>query len=357
MVMSTETMFNTEQERWQAVIARNPAADAFFVYAVKTTGVYAVPSSASKLPKRENVIFFDSAAAAESAGFRVNRHSAGNRRDTDTRWAEIITQICRSLEDADPLPKVEVLAKQVGFSPSYFYRVFKSVTGVTPNAYINALKNRRFVTNVENSKSTTEAIYQAGFSSNSRFYETSNARLGMNSQEYRQGGKGQRIHFAVGESALGAILVAQTLKGICAILIGDSPEKLVIDLQDQFPHADLIGANPQFESTIAQVIGFIEQPNIGFNLPLDIQGTAFQERVWQALREIPPGKTVSYSELAQMIGSPQSARAVARACASNHIAVAIPCHRVIRSDGALSGYRWGIERKKQLLDLESNESE
>ncbi|WP_241609270.1 bifunctional DNA-binding transcriptional regulator/O6-methylguanine-DNA methyltransferase Ada [Rosenbergiella australiborealis] len=348
-------MFKTENERWQAVLERNSAADSFFVYAVKTTGIYAVPSSASKPPKRENVIFFETAEAAELAGFRANLHNAGNKSNTEHRWAEIITEVCRLLENSEPIPRVGTIAKQVGFTPSYFHRVFKSVTGVTPNAYIKALKNRKFIENIVKDNSITNAIYSAGFTSNSRFYETSNARLGMKSQDYRQGGKGQEIYFAVGECFMGSILVAQTLKGICAILIGDDPSKLVNEVQDQFPNAELIGANSNFEKTIAQVIGFIEKPNSNFTLPLDIQGTAFQERVWQALREVPPGKTVSYSDLAEKIGSPKSARAVARACASNRIAVAIPCHRVIRSDGSLSGYRWGVERKKQLLDLENED--
>ncbi|QII38228.1 bifunctional DNA-binding transcriptional regulator/O6-methylguanine-DNA methyltransferase Ada [Rouxiella badensis] len=345
--------YKTDTQRWQAVQARDPAADEYFVYAVETTGIYARPSSAARLPKRENVIFFDSSESAEAAGYRPSRHSAGDRSSADSYRVEIVTAACRFIETADPLPNLATLSNNAQMSSAYFHRIFKTVTGLTPKAYIAALMARRLREQLENEQQTvTDAIYGAGFSSNSRFYETSQARLGMSAKDYRRGGLGAMIHFAVGQCSMGAILVAQSQKGICAILMGDDPEKIVRDLQDQFPQANLIGADAEFEQLVAQVVGFVEQPNMGLNLPLDVQGTAFQERVWLALREVPPGTTVSYTDIAERIGSPKAVRAVAQACAANHIAVAIPCHRVVRRNGDLSGYRWGVERKQQLLHRE-----
>ncbi|PHM44775.1 ExsA [Xenorhabdus mauleonii] len=352
---SDYSTFETDDQRWQAVRTRNRIADDHFVYAVKTTGVYARPSSAARLPKRENVMFFDSPQEAEAAGYRPSRHNSGDRSSATSRWTDVVTAACRFIETSDPPPNLETLSKHAGMSLAYFHRIFKSITGLTPKAYIAALRVRRLREQLENEKQTvTNAIYEAGFNSNSRFYEISHARLGMRAKDYRRGGQGTRIRFAVGQCSMGAILVAQSQKGICAILMGDDPEEIVRDLQDQFPLANLIGADSEFEQLIAQVIGFVEQPTIGLDLPLDVQGTAFQERVWQALREIPPGTTASYSDIAERIGSPKAVRAVARACAANHIAVAIPCHRVIRHNGDISGYRWGVERKQQLLSCEQN---
>jgi AraC family transcriptional regulator of adaptative response/methylated-DNA-[protein]-cysteine methyltransferase len=204
------------------------------------------------------------------------------------------------------------------------------------------------------SDTVTDAIYDAGYNSNSRFYETSNQVLGMTPSNYRAGGAQTEIRFAVGECSLGSILVAQSDRGICAILLGDDPDSLARDLQDQFPHADLIGGNAGFEQLVAKVVGFVEAPALGLDLPLDVRGTAFQQRVWQSLRKIPVGSTASYTDIAQIIGSPKSVRAVAQACGANALAVAIPCHRVVRNDGALSGYRWGVERKRALLEKEAH---
>jgi len=245
------------------------------------------------------------------------------------------------------------LARHAGMSAAHFHRVFKAETGLTPKAYIAALRARRMREQLDvDTQTVTDAIYGAGFNANSRFYETAHARLGMRATDYRRGGQGARIHFAVAQCALGEILVAQSHKGICAIFLGDDPQALLHDLQDQFPQAVLLGGDAAFEQRVAQVIGFVEQPAIGLNLPLDIRGTAFQERVWQALRAIPVGTTVSYSEIAERIGAPRAVRAVARACAANPLAVAVACHRVVRRDGDLSGYRWGIARKQQLLERE-----
>lgn len=344
----------TDGQRWAAVQARDPLADGHFVYAVKTTGVYCRPSSSARLPKRENVQFFDGPEAAELAGFRASRRASGDRTAAALQRVTLIARACRQIENSETPPNLDDLASEVGMSPFHLHRVFKSETGLTPKAYASAFRARKLREELSAKSSTvTDAIYSAGFNSNSRFYEASAALLGMRARDYRAGGVNAEIRFAVGQCSLGAILVAQSQRGICAILLGDDPDALVKDLQDQFPKALLIGGDETFEQLVAQVVGFIEAPALGLNLPLDVQGTAFQERVWQALREIPPGTTVSYAEIAQRIGSPKAMRAVAQACGSNHLAVAIPCHRVVRSNGELSGYRWGVERKRVLLDREA----
>lgn len=268
--------------------------------------------------------------------------------------ADLIAQACRLIETVPNPPSLQELADQYGLSSSHFHRIFQAETGLTPKAYASAVRAQRLREElVTADNSVTDAIYEAGFNSNSRFYETSTQLLGMRAREYRAGGLGTVIRFAVGQCSLGAILVAQSQRGICAIMLGDDPEALAHNLQDQFPKAQIIGGDAAFEQLIAQVVDFIEMPSIGLNLPLDVRGTAFQERVWQALREIPSGTTVSYSDIAASIGAPKAVRAVAQACGANRLAVAIPCHRVVRRDGDISGYRWGVERKRELLRRES----
>lgn len=351
--MTTKRAYETEDQRWAAVQARDPAADGQFVYAVRTTGVYCQPSSATRLPKRENVEFFDSAQDAEAAGYRYSRRLHGDQTSAAAERAAIVARACRLIETSETQPSLEQLAAEVGKSPFHFHRLFKAETGLTPKAYSSAYRARRLREELSSpDTSITSAIYDSGFNSNSRFYEASEQLLGMRARDYRAGGAGAIIRFAVGQCSLGAILVAQSQRGICAILLSEDPEQLVRDLQDQFPKAEIIGSDGYFEQLIAQVVGFIETPSIGLHLPLDVQGTAFQERVWRALCEIPPGTTVSYTEIAERIGSPKAVRAVAQACANNHIAVAIPCHRVVRRDGDLAGYRWGIDRKRELLRRE-----
>jgi AraC family transcriptional regulator of adaptative response/methylated-DNA-[protein]-cysteine methyltransferase len=340
-----------DDPRWAAVVARDPAADDQFVYAVKTTGIYCKPSSASRLPKPENVEFFATAKAAEAAGYRPS--TAANQTTLAAAHASLVAQACRTIEQADTPPNLADLAKSARMSPFHFHRVFKEVTGITPKGYASAHRGRRMRERLNGSNaSITSAIYDAGFNSNSRFYEASDRMLGMRAKDYRAGGANAAIRFAVGQSSLGSILVAQSERGVCAILLGDDPEKLVRDLQDQFPRADLIGGDAGFEKLVAQVVGFVEAPQRGLKLPLDLQGTAFQERVWQALRKIPVGTTASYADIAKRIGKPKAVRAVAQACGANHLAVAIPCHRVVRRDGDLSGYRWGVDRKRELLERE-----
>lgn len=353
-VCTSPRPYATEDARWQAVRERDPQAHGHFVYAVRTTGIYCQPGSSGRLPRRDNVEFFDSAAEAEAAGYRASRHAAPAR---DGTRAALVADACRRIDAADTPPTLEALAAQAGLSLFHFHRVFKAHTGLTPKAYASAARARRLRQELSGPSATvTDAIYGAGFNSNSRFYAASEQLLGMRARDYRAGGTGAVIRFAVGQCALGAILVAQSQRGICAILLGDDPDALLRDLQDQFPRAQLMGADADFERLVAEVVGFVEAPAIGLNLPLDVRGTAFQERVWQALREVPVGATVSYAEIAERIGSPRAVRAVARACGANALAVAIPCHRVVRRSGELSGYRWGVERKRELLQRESQPS-
>lgn len=270
-----------------------------------------------------------------------------------TRTADAILRACRLIETSVPLPSLQELANAVGLSPSYLHRQFKAATGLTPKAYAMGHRAQAMRTVLKEVDSTiTQAIYDAGYNSNSRFYEMSSQTLGMTASAYRQGGSGESIDFAIGACNLGAILVACSAKGVCAVSLGDDPDLLARELQDRFPRAKLRGDDPHFARLVATVVGFIEAPGLGLALPLDIRGTAFQQRVWQALREIPSGRTASYADIAQRIGQPGASRAVARACAANPIAVAIPCHRVVRTDGSISGYRWGVERKQALLLLE-----
>ncbi|AUZ46435.1 bifunctional DNA-binding transcriptional regulator/O6-methylguanine-DNA methyltransferase Ada [Pseudomonas orientalis] len=348
-------MNNPQDPRWAAIVARDAKADGLFVYGVKTTGVYCRPSSASRLPRPENIEFFDTPAQAEAAGYRPSRRAAGDQTQLAAHHAKLVADACRQIEQAETPPSLEALARQAGLSSFHFHRVFKAVTGLTPKGYAGALRSRKVRDGLKAQQSVTDTLYDAGFNSNSRFYAAADQVLGMKPREYKAGGANNLIRFAVGQCSLGAILVAQSQRGVCAILLGDDPETLVRDLQDQFPNAELVGADRDFEHLIAQVVGFIEAPALGLDLPLDLRGTAFQERVWQALRDIPVGSTASYAQIAQRIGAPTAFRAVAQACGANHLAVAIPCHRVVRSDGALSGYRWGVERKRTLLARETSD--
>ncbi|MBP4000708.1 bifunctional DNA-binding transcriptional regulator/O6-methylguanine-DNA methyltransferase Ada [Pseudomonas koreensis] len=350
---SLTTSLNTEDDpRWAAVVARDARADGQFVYAVKTTGIYCRPSSLARLPKPQNVEFFDTAEDAEAAGYRPSKRASKDQTEVAAQHAATVAAACRQIEASDSLPALNDLAETAGLSAFHFHRVFKAATGLTPKGYAAAHRSRRVRQRLADGGSVTDALYDAGFNSNSRFYEAADQVLGMKPGDFRAAGQNNDIRFAVGQCSLGAILVAQSERGICAILLGDDPHQLVCDLQDQFRRANLIGADAEFEQLIARVVGFIEAPAIGLDLPLDVRGTAFQERVWQALREIPVGSTASYADIALRIGSPKAVRAVAQACGANSLAVAIPCHRVVRSDGNLSGYRWGVERKRELLERE-----
>lgn len=335
--------------RWAAVLARDPAADGRFYYSVASTGVYCRPSCGARRPRPEHVRFHDSCAAAEQAGFRPCRRCRPNMPIAAGPHTEALVRACRQIEESDSVPTLAQLAEQAGLSVWHFHRLFKRHTGVTPKEYGKARRRQRIGSALRRGGSVTEAIYEAGYNSSGRFYEESATVLGMTPTTYRAGGLGMSIRFAIGESSLGSILVAQSERGICAILLGDEPQALVHELEGRFPRAELIGGDGDFEQLVARVVGFVDAPQLGLDLPLDLRGTAFQQRVWQALREIPPGQTISYRELAQRIGAPKAVRAVGAACGANALAVAIPCHRVVRSDGGLAGYRWGVERKRALL--------
>jgi AraC family transcriptional regulator of adaptative response/methylated-DNA-[protein]-cysteine methyltransferase len=342
-----------DEDRWDAVRRRDPAFDGTFLFAVRTTGVYCRPSCASRPAKRENVSFFTTAAEAEKAGYRACKRCRPDQLGAPDPQVEAVKRACEQIESAEEAPRLADLAASAGLSRYHFHRVFKTITGVTPKAYAAEMRARRAADKLRTADTITEAIYDAGFNSSSRFYESTAARLGMTPSAVRRGGAGAVIRFAVGQASLGAVLVAATKKGVCAIMLGDDPERLLRELQDRFPRAELKGGDPAFERTVAQVVGLVEAPGQRLDLPLDIRGTAFQQRVWAALRAIPSGETATYQEIARAIGQPTAVRAVAQACAANPLAVAIPCHRVVRADGDLSGYRWGVERKRELIAREA----
>lgn len=342
-----------DDPRWARIVARDKGADGEFWYSVATTQVYCRPSCPSRLANPGNVTLHDTLERARATGFRPCRRCKPDGPSLDCEKAALVARACRVIEESEEEPSLEALAQAVGRSPSYFHRTFKAATGLTPKDYAAADRARKVRAGLDAGGSVTEAIYDAGFNSSGRFYEKSTGMLGMTPTQYRSGGADEEIRFAVGQSLLGAILVASSTKGVASILLGDDPGALVRNLQDRFPKARLIGADRDYEALVARVVGFVENPGIGLDLPLDVRGTAFQRRVWQALQEIPVGARVSYSEIARRIGAPKSVRAVAGACAANTLAVAIPCHRVVRTDGALSGYAWGVERKRALLGREA----
>ena len=339
--------------RWSALQARDKSFDGKFVYSVKTTGIYCRPSCAARQAKPENVRFHQSCADAEHAGFRPCLRCKPNQASLDEQQQAFIKRACDLIDSAEVAPSLEQLADQVGLSPYHFHRLFKAHTGLTPKGYANAQRAARVRSQLQQGETVTNALYEAGFNSSGRFYAVADQLLGMTPKAYREGGANTQIRFAIGHCFLGRVLVAQSERGICAILFGDNAEALQADLYRRFPRATLTPADDAFAQTVDQVIEFIEMPAKGLKLPLDIQGTVFQQQVWQALQNIPAGATASYRDIAQKIGSPRAVRAVAGACAANSLAVAVPCHRVVRNDGELSGYRWGTERKRALLDREA----
>ena len=341
-----------DDPRWARIVARDKSADGDFWYSVVTTGVYCRPSCPSRTANPKNVQLHATLAEARTTGFRACKRCNPDNRSAGDEAVLLVAKACRLIENSEEELPLDTLATRVGRSSSHFHRLFKSTTGLTPKEYADAHRATRIREALMKNTSVTDAIYHAGFNSSGRFYEKSKNLLGMTPTQYRAGGANEEIIFALGQTTLGAILVASSKKGVVAILLGDDPDKLLRELQDRFPKAKLIGADKEYQKLVAHVIGFIEVPNQCLDLPLDIRGTAFQQRVWRALQQIPAGTTVSYTEIAKKIGSPKSLRAVANACAANNIAVAIPCHRVVRTDGSLSGYAWGIDRKRDLIDRE-----
>ncbi|WP_249931158.1 bifunctional DNA-binding transcriptional regulator/O6-methylguanine-DNA methyltransferase Ada [Ramlibacter sp. 2FC] len=340
--------------RWAAVLARDAQADGRFVYSVRSTGVYCRPSCPSRHARPENVRFHASCAEAEQAGFRPCLRCRPQEAALPERHAALVARACRLIAASEQALPLAELARQLDLSPHHLHRLFKQHTGLTPRAWAQAARAQRLREALARGAPVTEALYEAGYGGSSRLYEQADQVLGMTPGRYRAGGAGSEVRFALGQCSLGAILVAGSERGICAIALGDEPEPLLRELQDRFPRATLVGGDAGFEQWVARVVGLVEAPALGLDLPLDLRGTAFQQRVWQALREIPPGQTCSYTELAQRLGAPRAVRAVAGACAANPLAVAIPCHRVVRSDGGLSGYRWGVARKAALLAREAS---
>jgi AraC family transcriptional regulator, regulatory protein of adaptative response / methylated-DNA-[protein]-cysteine methyltransferase len=341
-----------DDPRWARIVARDKRADGHLWYSVSTTGVYCRPSCPSRTANPKNVQLHDTLGSAKATGFRPCKRCNPDGPSIERENAALVAKACRIIETTEEEPSLEELAEAVDRSPSHFHRVFKTATGVTPKEYAAAHRAKKVRQGLASGNSVTESIYDAGFNSSGRFYEKSMGILGMTPSQYRAGGANEEIKFAVGQTSLGAVLVASSKKGVTAILLGNDPDQLVRDLQDRFPKAHLVGADRDYEALVARVMAVVEKPGIGFGLPLDVRGTAFQQRVWRALQEIPVGETASYADIARRIGRPKAVRAVAGACAENNLAVAIPCHRVIRTDGSLSGYAWGVDRKRILLDRE-----
>jgi AraC family transcriptional regulator of adaptative response/methylated-DNA-[protein]-cysteine methyltransferase len=338
--------------RWTRILARDSAADGTFWYSVSTTGIYCRPSCPSRAANPKNVTIHDTVQAAKAAGLRPCKRCNPDALSLAAEHATIIAKICRLIEQTEsPLPLAH-LAAAAGLSPSHFHRQFKTATGLTPRAYAAAIRTARIREALPSANSITATIYDSGFNSSRQFYEKSTATLGMTPGSYRKGGASEELRFAIGQSSLGAILVACSAKGVAFIALGEDAEALIANLQTRFPKARLIGDDTGFDSLISRVVGFVESPITNLDLPLDIRGTAFQQRVWQALQQIPLGQTTSYAEIARRIGTPKAVRAVGSACAANNISLAIPCHRVIRNTGAMSNYAWGIDRKRELIDRE-----
>ena len=343
-----------DAQAWQVVVARDRSFDGQFFYSVSTTGIYCRPACPARLAKREHVAFHVSCSEAEAAGFRACKRCRPQAAPRALEQAELIASACRAIESAESAPTLSELAQAARLSTFHFHRLFKSTTGVTPKAYAMAQLRGRVQHELSRAQSVSAAIYDAGYNSSGRFYANATQMLGMRPRAFRAGGDSNTlIQFAIAPCSLGHVLVAGTAAGICAILLGSDPAALIADLHARFAQAQLADAAAGFKQNISAVVALVEAPQAGHNLPLEVRGTAFQMRVWQQLQRIPAGSTCSYAALAQSLGTPGAARAVAGACAANPLAVAIPCHRVVRADGALSGYRWGVERKRELLRREA----
>jgi AraC family transcriptional regulator of adaptative response/methylated-DNA-[protein]-cysteine methyltransferase len=341
-----------DDSAWLAVETRDRRLDGRVYYAVKTTGIYCVPSCPTRKPNRANVVFFASRSAAERAGYRPCKRCKPDEASAVPVWARRIEKACRLMEAAESPVALADLAWAVGASTHHFHRQFKNALGITPKAYAAALQDDCVRRALARGATVTEALYGAGFSSSGRFYSGPAAALGMKPNTFRKGGACEQLSFATAPCSLGFVLVAASAEGVCAILLGDSTDGLAADLRALFPKATLSQGDTAFAKTAAAVVALVDRPGSQIAIPLDIRGTAFQRRVWDALRKIPAGETRSYGDLAAAIGAPDAVRAVAGACAGNKLAVAVPCHRIVRRDGSLSGYRWGPERKRALLDKE-----
>jgi AraC family transcriptional regulator of adaptative response/methylated-DNA-[protein]-cysteine methyltransferase len=345
--------FLSPDDRWKALVERDVQAGGEFLYGVLTTGVYCRPTCASRRPNRDNVRFFETSQEAEQAGFRPCKRCRPETPDWKPPQIRTVLKACKMMDEAETPPSLKDLAHASGLSAFHFQRLFKRVVGVTPKQYAAERRASLIRKHLKENSTVTEAMYLAGFGSSSRFYEKATATLGMKPSAYKNGARDKQIRFAIVPCYLGLVLVAATRQGVCAIDFGNTAGALKEELRRRFPKAEFQAPDRDFTAMIARILTFLEAPNrTGLSLSLDVQGTAFQRRVWLALQKIPPGDTVSYADIASRIEKPQAARAVAKACAANPVAVAIPCHRVVRSNGQLGGYRWGLERKRVLLERE-----
>jgi AraC family transcriptional regulator of adaptative response/methylated-DNA-[protein]-cysteine methyltransferase len=343
-----------EEARWQAVLSKDAQANGQFVFAVSSTGIYCRPSCPSRRPLRKHISFFHSPDEAEQAGFRACRRCRPRATDAVGAQVQMARDVCRLIEESDGEPvTLAALSQRLGLSSFHLQRTFKSVMGISPRRYAETCRVKKFKQSVRQGEALTSALYDAGYGSSSRLYESAAAQLGMTPATYGKGGRGAVINYATAPTALGWLLVAATGKGVCAVMLGDSEASLKDGLLREFPAAQVRREHEPLREALAAVVAYLESKAPHLDLPLDIQATAFQRRVWEQLRAIPYGQTSSYGEVARAIGRETAVRAVARACATNPVALVIPCHRVIREDKSLGGYRWGLKRKQQLLETEA----
>jgi len=338
--------------RWESLIQRDMAPEEKFVYAVRTTGIYCRPGCPSRLPRRTNTLFFQTSAEAERAGFRPCK-KCGPRTATKQSLPVAVARACQLIDESSEPLTLRELASAVGVSRFHLQRQFRHCVGLSPKEYASARRAERLRAGLRNNGTVTEALYDAGFGSSSRCYESAAANLGMTPAQYKNGGIGQTIRFASARCSLGRLLVGSTARGICFVALGDSDARLKNELASRFPQAELLASDTKLREHVQQIVALLESPGAACTLPIDLQGTAFQRRVWQALQSIPCGQTVSYGELARRVGQPSAVRAVAQACGANPVAIVVPCHRVVRTSGDLGGYHWGVERKRQLLEREA----
>jgi AraC family transcriptional regulator of adaptative response/methylated-DNA-[protein]-cysteine methyltransferase len=344
--------FTTESSRWARVVARDATADGEFVYAVGSTGIYCRPSCASRRPRREVVAFFDTPGDAERAGYRACRRCKPSQHVGPNPWVEKIRRACVYLANVDGHPSLAVLARRLGGSPYHLQRNFKRIVGISPREYAEACRLRKVKARLRHGERVTGAMFDAGYGSSSRFYERAAPMLGMSPSTYRRGGAGMSIKYTIVGSDLGRVLIAATQKGVCAVAMGDSQAELERALEREYPAASISADAHALSRWSRQVLAHLAGRRPRLDLPLDVRATAFQWQVWDALRSIPYGETRTYGEIARAIGKPKAVRAVARACATNPVALAVPCHRVVSADGAPGGYRWGTGRKRELLSRE-----
>ena len=339
--------------RWEAIVSRDRSADGRFYYGVRTTGVYCRPSCGSRLARPEHVALYATREAAERDGFRPCRRCRPDQASEADRHAAIAAEACRTIEAADSPPSLAELASKASLSPHHFHRIFKAVTGLTPRQFATASRAARTRDALSTPKRVTDVAYDAGFGSAGRFYAAAPAALGMPPRTFQRGGAGMTITCGTSPCSLGLVLAARTATGICAVMLGDDEATLVRELKARFPRATVTTGDATFADTLREVAAIVDDPARTCRLPLDLQGTIFQRRVWQALQAIPPGETITYGTLARRIGAPSAVRAVAAACGANPVAVIVPCHRVVGADGRLTGYRWGLARKRRLIAREA----